>query len=159
MPIGRRIVHPTLETETDKFREDGVIDRIVRFMGPPSQAHRLPQFSLADFIITNRGVAVALIELKIRKETVEQIKGYGGLMLKHRKVTDLNALAEMTKMHTFVMFAFENGTGPILVTQPHLIKDLPPEDPPRRRNYRGLATDEEPVVYLDWDQHLRQVDA
>lgn len=155
--FGRIPVSVVLETEVDRVREDYVINRFVGVLGNGTGAHRMPKFSAVDFVLTRGGHAVAGVELKVRKETVEQVKNYGGLILKHRKMSDLLLFADITKMHTYVAFAFDNGLGPILITQPHLLTDLTPEAPPRRRNYRGLATDEELVLYLDWDVHLKRL--
>jgi len=134
--------------------EDFVIDRFLASQPAGVQAHRMPNYSMVDFAVTKDGRLWNFLELKIRKETVDKVKSYGGLMLKHRKITDLHNLSELTHADIWVVFAFENGHGDVLATRPHTIMNLPLEDPPRRRNYRGLPTDDEPVCYLDWDLHL-----
>ena len=143
-----------LETEWDRHYEEAFMRRFMSGAPDDHRCFRMPDYSVVDYVLT-RGEAVrSFMELKIRKEPMEQVKGYGGLMLKHRKITDLHELSEATKAEVWVVFAFDNGEGDVLAAKPHELIDLPLEDPPRRRNYRGLATDEEPVCYLDWDRHL-----
>jgi hypothetical protein len=152
-------VNVTLETEKDRILERYVMERIVKHLGPPHQALRMPKYSIVDYAISNGDAVTSQFELKVRKESMTQVRSYGGLMLKHRKIADMQKIAELTRIPTIILFAFDQGKGELLFTQPHQIIDLPPEDPPRRRNYRGLATDEEPVVYIDWDLHLKAVPA
>lgn len=149
-------VNVTLETERDRMLEQAFMNRFMARLPEDTANHRMPQYSIVDYVITRAGEVRYFLELKIRKETVEQVKTYGGLMLKQRKVLELHQFSEAVKADVWVVFAFANGSGDVLVAQPRHLLNLPPEDPPRRRNYRGLATDEEPVVYLDWSQHLTQ---
>lgn len=144
----------TLETEADRAGEQHVIERILGRIGPDFRSIRFPAFSLLDYAIINQHTTVLMLEIKVRKESRQQIQSYGGLMLKHRKISELAALQEALKTPVFVVFAFDNGRGEILATTPSDLTDLPGEAPPRRRNFRGLAADEEPVVYLDWVKHL-----
>lgn len=130
--------------------------RFMKGMPPDTQAFRTPQYSVVDYVITRGHQVRSMLELKIRKEPLTKVKSYGGLMLKHRKIVELSALQDAMRAEVWVVFAFDNGTGEVLAAKPAQLLDLPLEDPPRRRNYRGLATDEEPVCYLDWDTHLTQ---
>lgn len=143
-----------LETEWDRHYEEAFMRRFMSAAPTDHRCYRMPKFSIVDYVITRGDSVRSMLELKIRKEPMEQVKGYGGLMLKHRKITELAALAESAKTEIWVVFAFNKGTGDVLAAKPHQLTDLPLEQPPRRRNYRGLATDEEPVCYLDWDRHL-----
>ena len=143
-----------LETEWDRHYEEAFMRRFMSAAPEGHGCYRMPKFSIVDYVVTRGDSVRSMLELKIRKEPMEQVKGYGGLMLKHRKITELAALAESAKTDVWVVFAFDNGTGDVLAAKPQHLTDLPLEDPPRRRNYRGLATDEEPVCYLDWDRHL-----
>lgn len=128
--------------------------RFMKAMPADAQAFRMPQYSVVDYMITRGPHVKSFLELKIRKEPLEKVKSYGGLMLKHRKIVELAQLQDTSRAEVWVVFVFDNGIGEILAAKPVNLLDLPLEDPPRRRNYRGLATDEEPVCYLDWDTHL-----
>ena len=145
---------PILETQHDKALEGEAIRRILETAAPETSAVSLPALSAIDYLLVKDQQVTAGVEIKTRKETVEQIRSYGGLMLKHRKLVEMAALSEMLRARCFVAFCFENSQGPILLAEPSRLTDLPPVTPPPRRNFRGLPCDEEPVVYLDWDTHL-----
>jgi hypothetical protein len=145
-------VNAILETAIDRDREELTIMRLTHRTG--SQAHRLPSFSVADYMITSENTVKSFVELKIRKETEEQVRSYGGIMFKHKKLQTLQQLSALTNTPVIIVFAFENGTGTICGAAASKIPNYTPETPPRRRNYRGLATDEEAVIYLDWDTDL-----
>ena len=146
-----------LETDTDRTLEQATIDRILSIATAGTTAVQLPPLSAVDYLLIKDGTATVGIEIKTRKESVDQIRGYGGLMLKHRKVLELQQISTLLQIRVIVVFAFDNATGPILICEPATLTDLEPETPPRRRNYRGLPCDEEPVVYLDWTKHLRRI--
>ncbi len=146
-----------LETERDRTVEEFVMDRMVRELTIEARPIRLPRMAACDFLL-DYGTEIRVgLEIKSRKEPMEKVRGYGGLMLKHRKLVELQDLSRMLAMSVAVVFAFENGRGPILIAYPFNITDVEPVTPPPRRNYRGLACDEEPVVYLDWDRHLKRI--
>jgi hypothetical protein len=145
-----------LETSADMVLEARTIERLLTIASEGTTAERLPPMSAVDFILIREGTATALIEVKTRKETVERIRSYGGLMLKHKKLTELQTLSALMNIPTFVVFAFENAEGPLLVCDPTKITDPNPVAPPVRRNYRGLACDEDLVVFLDWEKDLRR---
>ena len=142
----------TLETALDRDREELTIMRLTHKTG--SQAHRLPSYSVADYAITKDNTLKSFVELKIRKETEQQIRSYGGIMFKHKKLLTLQNLNALTNTPVIIVFAFENGLGTILGADASKILNYTPETPPRRRNYRGLPTDEEQVIYLDWEKDL-----
>jgi len=142
---------PRLETELDQKLERRAIERFTRWYD--YNAIKLPELSAMDYLIADGENIIAGIEIKTRKETPEQIKEYGKLILKWRKYQELDAIGELLNIPTYVLFAFENSEGELaLLHIPTLALCNPkPEDPPVRRNFRGLACDEEPVIYFDWD--------
>lgn len=146
-----------LETDNDRHLEATAIQRILNAANPGFTAVSLPALSAMDYLLVKDQQATTGIEIKTRKEPVEQVRKYGGLMLKHRKLLEIAQLAEILRINGYVAFCFENATGPILLAEPRKLLHLTPTTPPPRRNYRGLACDEEPVVYLDWDQHLQRL--
>lgn len=146
----------TLETNVDKILEHRVIERI-EAANWSMQAIEMPPFSVVDYCLTRAGDICALLEVKVRKPTIETVKGYGGLMLKERKITELNQLSDLLRLPSFVAFAFEQGEGPILLCDVRRLTGLPAVEPPERRNYRGLECDQDPVVMLDWDKHLSRL--
>jgi len=133
------------------------MERLLTIATDGTYAGRLPSMSAVDFVLIKEGNATGLIEVKTRKETLEQIKSYGGLMLKHKKLIELQALSSLMNITTFVVFAFENAEGPLLICDPMKIRNLEPLPPPVRRNFRGLECDLDLVVFLDWDKDLRRV--
>lgn len=146
-----------LETDDDRNLEKITIRRILEISSYGTTAVQLPPLSAVDYLLVKEGKATHGIEIKTRKETVEQIRGYGGLMLKHRKVLELQQISNLMQIFAICVFSFENAQGPIYICDVPSISGLEPQTPPRRRNFRGLACDEEPVVFLDWDKHLRRI--
>ena len=142
---------PRLETELDQQLERRAMNRLTRWYD--YNAIKLPELSAMDYLIADGQNIIAGIEIKTRKETPEQIREYGNLILKWRKYQELHAIGELMNIPTYVLFAFENSEGELAMLHiPTLALTNPiPEDPPIRRNFRGLACDEEPVIYFDWD--------
>ena len=142
---------PRLETELDQQLERRAMNRLTRWYD--YNAIKLPELSAMDYLIADGQNIIAGIEIKTRKETPEQIREYGKLILKWRKYQELHAIGELMNIPTYVLFAFENSEGELAMLHiPTLALSNPkPEDPPVRRNFRGLACDEEPVIYFDWD--------
>lgn len=138
-----------LETTKDSDLEQLAIERLAKAYNLTTI--KMPQFSAIDYI--TQGRIVAGVEIKTRKETPQQIREYGKPILKWRKYEELLTLSELMKMNVYVLFAFENAQGEMFTLSiKELAKTNPlPKDPPIRRNYRGLACDEEPVIYFDWD--------
>lgn len=145
---------PRLETNADRQLEQATMDRLLAGSTHGATAVQLPELSAVDYVTMRDGKITTAVEIKTRKETVEQIRGYGGLMLKHRKLLELQTIGTLLRVPVVVAFAFENDTGPIYLAYPERLNGHEPQQPPRRRNYRGLACDEEPVIYLDWDKDL-----
>jgi hypothetical protein len=148
---------PTLETHTDEQAETLVIERLLPHFPEHSQAVKSPKKAFVDYFLAQHGEIKLALEIKTRKQTPEQIKQYGGLMLKHRKLLELQTFATLMHMPVYLVYGFEKGFGQILTGNVSNMTGLTPYDPPPRNNYRGLACDLEQVVYLDWDQHLRRV--
>ena len=143
---------PILQTEQDAKLELRAIERFCEaFDYCPV---KMPDLSAIDYFIQFEGQLVAGIEIKTRKESPEQIKQYGKLILKWRKYQELKQISELTNIPTYVLFAFENSEGQLALLDIRHLTDPKPETPPVRRNYRGLACDEEPVIYFDWDTLL-----
>jgi hypothetical protein len=134
-----------------------VISRFLSVLPARSSAFRMPAFSGVDYLVCEADEAVGALEIKVRRESLETVRGYGGLMLKHRKIAEASAFESFTRLPVRFVFAFDNGAGPILVTAPERVAHHPPEPPPRRREFRGLACDEEPVIFLDWDADFAAV--
>lgn len=148
---------PILETDRDRQIEELVMRRVIEELKVQARAIRLPRLSAIDFVLEYEDGIRFGIEIKSRKESADQVRAYGGLMLKHRKLLEMQELARLLAMDTFVIFAFENGGGGIFACDTMKIRDVTPKTPPVRRNYRGLACDEEPVIYLDWEADLQRL--
>lgn len=143
---------PILQTERDAQLELRAIERLCEaFDYCPV---KMPDLSAIDYFIQFEGQLVAGIEIKTRKESPEQIKQYGKLILKWRKYQELKQISELTQLPTYVLFAFENAEGQLALLDIRHLENPKPETPPVRRNFRGLACDEEPVIYYDWDNLL-----
>jgi hypothetical protein len=146
-----------LETERDRIIEQRVMTRLLTCFTAEVRAVRLPRMSACDFLIEQNETITMGLEIKSRKETDDKIRSYGGLMLKHRKLAEMQQVAEILQIRVAVIFAFGDGEGTIYACDPVKVTDVQPTVPPPRRNFRGLACDEEPVVYLDWNKHLMRV--
>lgn len=142
-------VMPILQTEQDAKLELRAIERFCEAFDYCSV--KMPDLSAIDYFIQFEGNLVAGIEIKTRKESPEQIKQYGKLILKWRKYQELKQISELTQLPTYVLFAFENAEGQLALLDIRHLTDPQPETPPVRRNFRRLACDEEPVIYFDWD--------
>lgn len=138
-----------LETDKDRVLEARAIERFCQITH--TEPEKLPPLSAMDYLIKDFGDIRFGIEIKTRKETVEQVKKYGGLILKYRKYEELLHIGGLLNIPTYVLFAFENSEGDLLLLNVEDIQNPEPKDPPVRRNFRGLATDEEPVLYVDWE--------
>jgi hypothetical protein len=148
---------PILQTELDALLELRAIERLAKAYD--RTPIKLPDLSAMDYLLADGDKLVAGIEIKTRKESPEQIKQYGKLILKWRKYEELKLISELMKIPTFVLFAFDNAEGELaLLNIAHLTNPVP-ETPPVRRNYRGLACDEEPVIYFDWSLLLHVANA
>lgn len=144
----------TLETSVDRVVEERVVDRLLPLYEPGTQFHRLPSFSKCDYVVTHDGSVVEFVEIKARKEPHFAVRKYGGLMLKGYKIDDLTSLQHLTETPVNVVFAFGNGNGAFYQAAPASLGTRPRVLPPVRRNYRGLAADDDLVVMLDWDKDL-----
>jgi len=137
-----------LETDNDRACERRVIDRLAR-RNTATTYIQLPSFSACDYLAVSRfGYATGLIEVKTRKETPEQIRKFGGLILKQRKAQELASIGKLLNLPAYVMFGFEDGNGALMQCDIGLLSDKQPVLTGRRD--RNLATDEEPVILLNW---------
>jgi hypothetical protein len=142
----------TLQTDTDREIEERIIARLSDHY-PGSEFHRFPEFSVCDYIRTDDGVS-EFVEIKARKEPHFSVRKYGGLWLKKYKAEDLTRLSELTNTPVRVVFAFRNGDGAVYSCDPTTLSDRKAVLPKERRNYRGIAADDDLVYLLDWDTDL-----
>lgn len=145
-----------LETELDRARERRVMERVAKYTG--LSWSRFPAMSPIDFQTSRNGTITAFVDVKVRKEPMEQVQQYGDLMLKHRKVLEYAAVTAHTGVPCLVLYAFGNGEKSIRVIDPTKVAHLTPVAPPQRRNFRGLACDEEPVLMCGWEFVLHPKD-
>ena len=139
----------TLETDTDRSYEHRVVERLRTTDTAPMYYVQLPPFSAVDYLRLDQNLRIVdFFEVKTRKESAEQIRTYGGLLLKQRKLEELQSISLMTRVPVRVMFAFNNAEGSILTADVSQIQFKEAIFTGRRD--RGLATDEEPVVLLNW---------
>lgn len=145
---------PTLETAADRSVEELVVERLLGLYNPGTQFLRLPPFSVCDYAVSENGSVIEFVEIKARKEPHFTVRTYGGLMLKKFKADDLSELARLTNTPVNVVFAFGNGSGAFFQTDPTTLTGRKAVLPPVRRNYRGLAADNDLVYMLDWRDDL-----
>lgn len=148
---------PILETTLDRGLQYKTIKRL-KAMRPEDDFIEMPKLALMDYLVLRDGTPIKWLEIKTRKESVDQIKRYGGLLLKHRKIAESIAMADAIKVEAFFLWTFDNGDGPMMVANPRKLLNLVPQPPRERKNARNLACDKEYVVYLDWDEHLTRID-
>jgi len=149
---------PVLQTDLDAQLELRAITRLQQWYD--YTFIKLPEMSAMDYLMASGTEMVAGIEIKTRKETPEQIKEYGKLILKWRKYEELLLISKLLNLPTYVLFAFENAEGELSMLNIDTLRktDPQPAQPPIRKNYRGLATDEEPVIYFDWQLLIEVAD-
>ncbi len=128
-----------LETDTDRGLERRTIERILSIAKPGTEALQMPALSAVDYLLLRDGRATMALEIKTRKESMEQIRAYGGLMLKQRKAQELHTISSLTQLQVLCVFAFDNAEGQILICDPSTLTDLEPLPPPRRRNYLTIT--------------------
>lgn len=148
---------PILETKADRLLQYKTVYRLEEIY-PQFTFIEMPERALMDYLVVNGCRAAMFLEIKTRKESMNQIKQYGGLMLKQRKIDEALDLANALQVQSYFLWTFDNGDGTIVRANAKDLKGLEGHTPPRRRNYRGLACDDELVVYLDWDRHLEIVE-
>jgi hypothetical protein len=149
---------PTLETANDRQLEQLATDRYVSLFGVPVQVINTRQFAYVDKLLTYKNELVGAFEIKTRKQSAATIRRYPeGLLIKHRKLQEMRQFSEMMRVPAVIVFAFENAAGEIWECNTETLPELEQHTPKPRNNFRNLACDLEPVAYLQWDQHLRQV--
>lgn len=149
---------PTLETQHDKTLEELATERYLsRFSVPFDVVSTLP-FSNIDKLATFQGTLVMAFEIKTRKQSANDIRRYPeGLLIKSRKLQEMQAVAKLLNITSRIVFAFENAQGEIWECRTETLPPLPEHNPKPRNNYRNLACDLDPVCYLQWDEHVKRV--
>lgn len=138
-----------LETAADRVVEGKVIERLTRHHAGTLTFHPFPTLSACDYItINSEGRVNSFVEIKSRANSPEDIEKFGGLLLKHRKVVELHELGALLNTPVEVVFAFDAGDGVLMRASVDDLIYKPLRSTGRRD--RGLATDEEPVVLLNW---------
>jgi len=149
-----------LETHDDQLAEEIVADRLQEGWPDFIDLIPAPEMSLIDYFVSNRsGNRITLgLEIRTRKQTDTEVMQYGGLMLKQRKLLEIQQLSRALNMPIYFVFAFDNGNGNIWMANASSIpSDLPAHEPPRRRKYRDVACDTDPVLFLEWNTHVHPV--
>jgi hypothetical protein len=150
-------VSAVLETETDRSVEVYTVQRLLTLYPEGTQFIKMPPFSFCDYVVTLDGEVIEFVEIKTRKEPHFAVRGYGGLILKCRKADEMALLAKASNTPTHVIFAFFNGKGAIYQVDVSTLANLTPVTPPRRRNFRNLSCDDEPVYMLDWWRDIERI--
>jgi hypothetical protein len=149
---------PTLETTSDKDLEAIATERYVNCFSVPLQVVHTLAFSNVDKLAIHNGHAVMAFEIKTRKQSAQQIRQYPeGLLIKARKVEEMQQIARLLNVTARIVFAFDNAHGEIWECQTEKLPELPQHTPKPRSNFRDLACDLDPVCYLQWEQHLKRV--
>lgn len=140
----------TLETPGDKSIERYVSARLKQQHMDWTLAE-FPTYSEVDYVIVAESKAVGFLEVKSRKPRMSDLKlRYpDGVLLKRRKYEACSTLETVFRAPAWVMFAFGSGRDSLAVCRPHELPSRPSTSLGRRD--RGLATDEEPVVLIAWD--------
>lgn len=141
----------TLETRGDKNIERFVIARL-RQLDMNRNYVPFPSFSEVDYIITDADEAKAFLEVKSRKPSLIDLQARhpDGVLLKRRKYEACSTLETVFRIPAWVLFAFGSGRDALAACRPHLLPPRPSIQTGRRD--RGLATDEEPVVLINWSE-------
>lgn len=143
-----------LETSADRQAESFVANRLEAMWPYQIDLIQAPKMALLDYFVSKSNEITGGLEIRTRKQTAKEIQGYGGLMLKLRKLKDLQHLSLVLNMPIHCIFAFEEGYGDIYSCKVDGVPDLPAQTPPRRRNFRNVQCDLDPVIFLDWDKYL-----
>lgn len=141
----------TLETVFDKEIERYVMARLRQLKMDWTWAE-FPMYSEVDYMAVSDGAARGFLEVKSRKASMEelQVRHPDGVLLKRRKYEACSTLEATFNVPAWVLFAFSDGKGTLAVARPHLLPPRPSILTGRRD--RGLLTDEEPVVLINWDE-------
>lgn len=134
------------------------MSRFVELLPFETQVLGSPARSSADYYLARNNEIRCVVDIKTRKQSVQQICNYGGLMCRERKIQEFKQLHHLLNIEAFLIWAFDDGNGPMFLAEPKNIHGLVGERPPRRHNYRGEIFDDiENVVYLDWNLHLTRI--
>lgn len=141
----------TLETAFDKDIERYVTARL-RQQHMDWTLSEFPMYSEVDYILTDETGVRGFLEIKSRKPAMGELKERHpeGVLLKRRKYEACSTLESLFNVPAWVLFAFGSGKDTLAAARPHLLPTRPSILTGRRD--RGLATDEEPVVLISWDE-------
>ena len=142
----------TLETTSDKDIERYVIARM-RQLNPELTFAEFPAYSEVDYVATDQAASVqGFYEIKSRKPSMNDLtqRHPEGVLLKRRKYEACSTLEAVFRVPAWIVFAFGNGRDTLAAARPHLLPTRPSILTGRRD--RGLATDEEPVVLINWHE-------
>lgn len=132
-----------------------VVQRLLETLNDGTVAYRFPPFSFCDYIFCRGDDVVMAVEVKVRKESMLQIKQYPeGLWFRLDKYQKMKAFAEASTVKTFTVFAFDNGVGDLRFCEPSTLTRINPFIPKPRLNGRDAPGDDAPVIGLDWDCDL-----
>lgn len=143
-----------LETDSDREIETFVAARL-QGMLPHWTFNRFPRFSESDYLASADEKVEAFFEIKSRKPTMETMlqRFPEGVILKRRKFDACSTIETLFNIPAWVVFAFGDGRDELAVCRPHLMPARP--DVLTGRRDRGLATDEEPMVMIQWNELVR----
>lgn len=141
----------TLETAFDKDIERYVTARL-RQLHMDWTLSEFPMYSEVDYVVTVDAGVRGLLEIKSRKPTMSELQQRHpeGVLLKRRKYEACSTLETLFNVPAWILFAFGNGRDTLAAARPHLLPTRPSILTGRRD--RGLATDEEPVVLINWNE-------
>lgn len=144
-----------MERAADRVVERRVMGRISGLLG--GVVVECPQFAVCDYLVVADGVVSLGVEVKGRRESEKQVRGYGDLILHHPKVVALLGLRELLRVPIRVMWGFEDGRGPVwsldVQRLPEVMAardDWGVTPPPVKREQRAASSDREPVVMVPW---------
>lgn len=144
-----------LETPKDRENERRAAARMQSMMNPGVELVEMPEDCTYDYNLRMYGDLFGIIDAKLRKESIDQVKEYPeGLELKARVLKRLQQYAERTGRKAYVAWAFDNGEGAIVYVDVSTIGPKQEYSPKPRRKERPHAkhADSEPVVYLNWSE-------
>lgn len=101
------MTRPIYETENDRQRELSVAEMVSVFVGGKLVKTR-PMSSIDYIVLDMDGVASGLMEIKVRRYTVEELDRMGGFFLSERKLLLIYATAKHMKVDFHLVVKTEN---------------------------------------------------
>lgn len=68
---------------------------------------KTPQFAVVDYIALRDNKPVALIEIKSRKQTIEQINSMGGYLISQNKLESMRYLSDLLRLPATLVVRFD----------------------------------------------------